>query len=49
MGLTVSIVIAEITLQSQSELTQVRMGLFIAAIASGAMGVLWLKRFPASQ
>lgn len=48
MGLTVSIVIAEITLQSPSELAQVRMGLFLAAIASGLCGVLWLKRFPAS-
>ena len=49
MGLTVSIVIAEITLQSPSELAQVRMGLFFAAIASGLIGVLWLRRFPASQ
>lgn len=48
MGLTVSIVIAEITLQSESELAQVRMGLFFAAILSGLCGVLWLKRFPAS-
>ena len=49
MGLTVSIVIAEITLQSPTELAQVRMGLFFAAIFSGLLGVLWLKRFPASQ
>ena len=49
MGLTVSIVIAEITLESRSELAQVRMGLFFAAIASGLIGVLWLRRFPASQ
>ena len=48
MGLTVSIVIAEITLQTESELAQVRLGLFFAAIASGLCGVLWLKRFPAS-
>jgi len=48
MGLTVSIVIAEITLQTESELAQVRMGLFFAAIVSGLCGVLWLKRFPAS-
>jgi NhaA family Na+:H+ antiporter len=48
MGLTVSIVIAEITLQTESELAQVRMGLFFAAILSGLLGVLWLKRFPAS-
>ena len=48
MGLTVSIVIAEITLKTESELAQVRMGLFFAAILSGLLGVLWLKRFPAS-
>jgi len=48
MGLTVSIVIAEITVQSPSELAQVRMGLFFAAIVSGLCGVLWLRRFPAS-
>lgn len=49
MGLTVSIVIAEITLDSPSELAQVRMGLFLAAIASGLLGVLWLKRFHVAQ
>jgi len=49
MGLTVSIVIAEITLQSNSELAQVRMGLFFAALISGAFGLAWLKRFPASS
>lgn len=48
MGLTVSIVIAEITLHTENELAQVRMGLFFAAIISGLLGVLWLKRFPAS-
>jgi NhaA family Na+:H+ antiporter len=48
MGLTVSIVIAEITLQTESELAQVRIGLFFAALLSGLCGVLWLKRFPAS-
>jgi NhaA family Na+:H+ antiporter len=49
MGLTVSIVIAEITLKTASELAQVRMGLFFAAIFSGALGLLWLRRFPASS
>ena len=48
MGLTVSIVIAEITLHTDSELAQVRMGLFFAALISGALGLVWLKRFPAS-
>jgi NhaA family Na+:H+ antiporter len=48
MGLTVSIVIAEITLQTNSELAQVRMGLFFAALISGALGLAWLRRFPVS-
>lgn len=48
MGLTVSIVIAEITLKTSTELAQVRMGLSFAAIVSGALGLLWLRRFPAS-
>jgi NhaA family Na+:H+ antiporter len=48
MGLTVSLVIAEITLSSPIEVAQVKMGLFIAAMMSGALGVLWFRRFPAS-
>ena len=48
MGLTVSIVIAQISLHSPAELAQVRMGLFFAALLSGLCGLLWLKRFPAS-
>jgi len=48
MGLTVSIVIAEITLSESTELAQVRIGLFASAIVSGLVGLLWLKRFPAS-
>lgn len=39
MGLTVSVVIAEITLSSANELAQVRVGLFIAALISGLSGV----------
>ena len=48
MGMTVSIVIAKITVTSAAELAQVRMGLFFAALISGAIGLAWLKRFPAS-
>ena len=48
MGLTVSLVIADITLNSAVALDQVRMGLFLAALISGGLGLLWLKRFPAS-
>jgi NhaA family Na+:H+ antiporter len=46
--MTVSIVIAKITVQSPAELAQVRIGLFLAALISGALGLAWLKRFPAS-
>ncbi|MEN9687189.1 MAG: hypothetical protein RL381_201 [Actinomycetota bacterium] len=46
MGLTVSLVIAEITLHLESQLAQVRMGLFISALVSGIAGLLWLK-YPA--
>ena len=49
MGLTVSIVIAEITLSQPAELTQVRMGLFLAAIISGISGILWLRFFADRQ
>ena len=42
MGLTVSIVIAKITLASTTALNQVRLGLFFAAIVSGILGLSWL-------
>ena len=42
MGLTVSIVIAKITLTSSSGLNEVRIGLFFAALFSGILGILWL-------
>ena len=47
MGMTVSLVIAEITVKSQVTLSEIRSGLFLTAILSGVLGVLWLKRFPA--
>jgi NhaA family Na+:H+ antiporter len=43
MGMTVSIVIAGITLRLPSEISQVRMGLFVAAIFSGVLGLLTLR------
>lgn len=49
MGMTVSLVIAEITVKNETTLSEIRSGLFLAAIVSGALGVLWLKRFPASR
>ena len=45
MGLTVSLVIAEITLPRAEEISQVRSGLFVAALLSGLLGVAWLKVF----
>jgi NhaA family Na+:H+ antiporter len=43
MGMTVSIVIAGITLRLPSEIAQVRIGLFFAAIFSGVLGLLTLR------
>jgi NhaA family Na+:H+ antiporter len=47
MGMTVSLVIAEITVTSSALLSEIRSGLFLAAILSALLGLLWLKRFPA--
>ena len=49
MGMTVSLVIAEITVKNDATLSEIRSGLFLAAILSGVLGVLWLRRFPASR
>ena len=49
MGLTVALVIADIVATSDSELDQVRLGLFISAIISGLAGYIWLRRTPAAQ
>jgi NhaA family Na+:H+ antiporter len=49
MGMTVSLVIAEITVKNETTLIEIRSGLFLAAIVSGVLGVLWLRRFPASR
>jgi NhaA family Na+:H+ antiporter len=43
VGMSVSIVIAGITLTSAAEISQVRMGLFFAAIISGVLGLLTLR------
>lgn len=48
MGMTVSLVIAEITIDSHIVIDQIRAGLLSAALISGLLGILWLKRFPAS-
>ena len=49
MGMTVSLVIAEIAAKNQSELNEVRLGLFISAILSGLSGYMWLRRTPVSK
>jgi NhaA family Na+:H+ antiporter len=49
MGMTVSLVIAEIAAKSETELNEIRLGLFISAILSGLVGYIWLKRTPALQ
>ncbi len=49
MGMTVSLVIAEITVKSDLALNQVRSGLFLAALLSGLLGLLWLKSSPVAK
>jgi len=49
MGMTVSLVIAEIAAKDEVELNEVRLGLFISAILSGLVGYIWLKRTPAAK
>lgn len=49
MGMTVSLVIAEIAAKNQVELNEVRLGLFISAILSGLVGYIWLRKTPASK
>ena len=49
MGMTVSLVIAEIAANNQGELNEVRLGLFTSAILSGLIGYIWLRRTPASK
>jgi NhaA family Na+:H+ antiporter len=49
MGMTVSLVIAEIAAKNETELNEVRLGLFLSAILSGLVGYIWLKRTPVSQ
>ena len=49
MGMTVSLVIAEIAAKDQIELNEVRLGLFISAILSGLAGYIWLRRTPVSK
>ena len=47
MGMSVSLVIADITVSDSQVITQIHSGLLIAAALSAALGLAWLKRFPA--
>jgi NhaA family Na+:H+ antiporter len=49
MGLTVSIVIAEVAIASEKVQGEIRAGLVISALISGAIGYFWLKRIPAAR
>jgi len=49
MGLTVSLVIADIALSTESELAQVRVGLLVAALISGVLGYLWFRLLPVAR
>ena len=49
MGMTVSLVIAEIAAINESELNEIRLGLFISAILSGLLGFFWLRRTLVAQ
>lgn len=48
IGMTVSLVIADITVSSESELAAIRCGLLLAALLSALIGYLWFRVFPAS-
>lgn len=48
MGMTVALVIADISVTTSTGMEAVRAGLIISAAISGAIGYLWFKRFPAS-
>jgi NhaA family Na+:H+ antiporter len=47
IGMTVSLVIADVALASESAASQVRAGLVVGALFSAAISLLWFKRFPA--
>jgi len=49
MGLTVALVISEVAVESKSIQGDVKAGLIISALFSGALGYLWLRRIPASR
>lgn len=46
MGMSVSLVIADITVSDAEVISQIHSGLLIAALSSAVLGLAWLKRFP---
>lgn len=49
MGLTVALVISEVAVVSKTTQGEVKAGLIISALISGAIGYLWLRRIPVAQ
>jgi NhaA family Na+:H+ antiporter len=49
MGLTVALVISEVAVESKAIQGDVKAGLILSALISGAIGYLWLRRIPAAQ
>lgn len=49
MGLTVALVISEVAVESKAIQGDVKAGLIISALISGAIGYLWLRRIPAAR
>jgi NhaA family Na+:H+ antiporter len=49
MGLTVALVISEVAVESKTIQGDVKAGLIISALISGAFGYLWLRRIPVAQ
>jgi NhaA family Na+:H+ antiporter len=49
MGMTVSLVIAEITIKSEQVFSEIRAGLLAAALLSALLGTLWLRFSPQSS
>ncbi len=48
IGMTVSLVIADVALTSEHAFSEVRAGLIVGAILSSLISILWFKRFPAA-
>ena len=49
MGLTVSLVITDVAIASETIQGQIRAGLILSAMISGTIGYLWLRKIPVAQ